>query len=252
MTQNETLHLAAQYLATAAKSFIKSKADDSHTSLGWILDEKRLETQDLNNEGLRLALNYVEYSLDFIHPKSGLGASYPLGGARHHDVMNWISREAKFAGIEKDYNFDLHYDVPHLKSLTENYRFLAKDPEQLKELAQLRWLANKTLEMALSNFAIASEIRIWPHHFDTGVLGYFDQSKKVSVGMGLAIPDDKVDDWYFYISGYHGSDPIKTDDFKPLKKGEWRSGEWNAAILKASGISLPIVSSFINEALKEF
>jgi hypothetical protein len=75
MTQNETLHLAAQYLATAAKSFIKTKEDDSHINLGWNSDEKRLETHDLSNDGLRLALNYLEYSLDFIHPKSGLGAS---------------------------------------------------------------------------------------------------------------------------------------------------------------------------------
>jgi len=252
MTQNETLHLAAQYLATAAKSFIKTKEDDSHINLGWNSDEKRLETHDLSNDGLRLALNYLEYSLDFIHPKSGLGASYPLGGARHHDVMNWISREAKFAGIEKEYTFELHYDLAHLNELTDDYRFLANDPEQLKELTQLRWLANKTIEMALSNFHSASEIRIWPHHFDTGVLAYFDQSKKVSVGLGLAIPDEKVDDWYFYISAYHGNDPIKTDNFKSLKNGEWRSGEWNAAILKASGESLPIVSSFINEALKVF
>jgi hypothetical protein len=166
--------------------------------------------------------------------------------------MNWISREAKFAGIEKEYTFELHYDLPHLNELTDDYRFLANDPEQLKELTQLRWLANKTIEMALSNFHSASEIRIWPHHFDTGVLAYFDQSKKVSVGLGLAIPDEKVDDWYFYISAYHGNDPIKTDNFKSLKNGEWRSGEWNAAILKASGESLPIVSSFINEALKVF
>ena len=252
MTQNETLHLAVQYLATAAKSFCQSKDDDSHTSLGWNSDEKRLETHDLNAEGLRFALNYIEYSLDVIHPKSGLGASYPLGGAKHHDLMNWISREAKFAGIEKEYQFDLHYEIPHLNMLTDDFRFPASDLAQLNQLAQMRWLANKSLDMAKSSFVEVSDVRIWPHHFDTGMIGYFDKSKKVSVGLGLAIPDENVDDWYFYLSGYHDNEPIKTDGFKSLKNGEWRSGKWNAAVLKASGKSLPIVSSFINEALKEF
>jgi len=252
MTQNESLHLAAQYLATAAISFLPSRDDDSHTNLGRNEDEKRLETHDLDDEGLRLTLNYEEYSLDFVHPKSGIGASYPLGGARHFDLKNWIEREAKFCGIEKDYSFDLHYSIPNLEILTDDFKFPASDDQELKKLIQLRWLSNKVLDMVVNSFDSATDIRIWPHHFDTGVLAYFDKSKEVSLGLGLAIPDDKVDDWYFYASGYHGSDSIQTNNFKPLKNGEWRSGDWNAAVLKASGASLPMVSSFFNEVVKTF
>lgn len=252
MTQNESLHLAAQYLATAAKSFIPPKGDDSHTSMEWNADESRLETRDLDGEGLRLALNYEDYCLDFIHPKSGIGASYPLGGARHFDLMNWIAREAKFCGIDKEYAFELHYQIPNLELLTDDFKFAASDPQELKKLIQLRWLANKTLSMFSRTFHSTTEIRVWPHHFDTGMLAYFDDRKEVSLGMGLAIPDDKVDDWYFYLSGYHGKEAIQTNNFPALKNGEWRSGDWNAAVLQASGASIPVVSSFFNEAVKAF
>ena len=72
--------------------------------------------------------------------------------------------------------------------------------------------------MINTHFHEVSEVRIWPHHFDTGCLGYFDTKKNVSVGLGLAIPDKNVDDWYFYASGYHGEEPIQTEMFEPLKK----------------------------------
>ncbi len=252
MTQYETMHIAAQYLAMAAKSFLPAQDDDSHTNLGWNSKDKRMESRPLNSEGLILALNYLDYSLDFAHPKSGVGASYPLGGASHLDILNWIGRESKFAGIDAEFKFDLHYELPYEGIFTDEYKYAGKDEDQLNALIQLRWLADKTLSMINTHFHEVSEVRIWPHHFDTGCLGYFDTKKNVSVGLGLAIPDKNVDDWYFYASGYHGEEPIQTEMFEPLKNGEWRSGEWNAGILKASGKSLPVVSSFFNEVIKAF
>lgn len=252
MTQNETLHLAAQYLATTAKCFVKAKADDSHTSLGWNADEKQLESKALNSEGLKLALNYGEYSLDFTHPKSGVEASYPLVGARHHDIVHWIMRESKFAGLLGEYEFNLHYELPYKGAFNADFIYPEADEDELAQLIQLRWLADKSIAAVAQQFRLMSEVRVWPHHFDTGAIGYFDASKKVSVGIGLAIPDKMLEDWYFYAAGYHGSDPIKTDEFKPLKNGSWRSGDWNGATLEAKGKSMPVVASFLSEAIRTF
>jgi hypothetical protein len=253
MTQNDSLHLAAQYLAMAGKSFIASKPDDSHTNLAWNSEEKQLESRSLNEGGLKLALNYQEYSLDFIHPKSGVEASYPLVGARHLDIINWISREVKFAGIAKEYNFDLHYKLPYLGAFDADFLYPEPNPGEITKLIQFRWLADKAIQVVSNQFHSLTQPRIWPHHFDTGAIGYFDINKKVSVGLGLAMPDDMVADWYFYVSGYHGTDAIKTDEFKPLKNGVWRSeAKWNGATLTATGQSMPIVGAFLSEAIKAF
>ena len=54
--------------------------------------------------------------------------------------------------------------------MTDDFKFPASDDQELKKLIQLRWLANKVLVMVVNSFDSATDIRIWPHHFDTGVL----------------------------------------------------------------------------------
>lgn len=252
MTASESLHRALQYLAAASKSFLPAKDDDSHTNVGWNSDSKNFETHPFNKGGLALALNLEVFSLDFIHPVSGIEASFPLGGARHLDIVNWLERERLFCKIDKDYKFELHYELPYKKGFEDSLTYPKIKEAELKSHIQMRWLANKSLELASSHFDVFSDIRIWPHHFDTGAIGYQLNEKGSSFGLGLSVPDDVSDDYYFYVSKYNENESVNVSRFSKLKNGEWKFDGWNGAVLHASEKSLPGVISFFTEAIKGY
>jgi len=252
MTQTESLHRAVQYLAAASKSFLPAKEDDSHTNLAWNPTSKSFETHAFDKSGLALALNLEAYSLDFIHPVSGIEASFPLGGAKHLDVVNWIEREREFCKVPHPFSFDLHYNLPYDEEFDDHLAFPKLKLDDLKPHIQLRWLADKALALTSGHFDMFSDIRTWPHHFDTAAIGSNLKDQEITFGVGLAIPDDVEDDYYFYVSKYIGNESVNVSRFSKLKNGEWKFDGWNGAILRASGKSLPEVLSFYAEAIKAY
>ena len=97
------------------------------------------------------------------------------------------------------------------------------------------------------------EVRIWPHHFDTGV--YFEQNYKVGLGFGFAMDDDMVGEQYFYIAGYHLRSNFNYDDRASLSSGRWIVDEdWKGAVLPISALQgkaydekLAMINTFIRE-----
>jgi hypothetical protein len=237
------LHLAAQYLATAAKSFLEAKSDDSHTNLGFSIKEKSLQTWDLDDKGTKLCLNYEQFSLKW----SQTDKSYALDGKTHEETIKWLSDTSKSLGFEKPYQFDLHYDMPYM--MGPNDRFKKSDTQ---ELILLRTLAQTSLKSFLDVENLTSDIRIWPHHFDTGAFCVLNDGSGKSVGMGLSIPDSMIDDHYFYISGYLGHDGLDTSTFDTLTNGKWLNDGFKGGILPASGVSNEIAVQFFREAFEAY
>ena len=79
------------------------------------------------------------------------------------------------------------------------------------------------------------EIRIWPHHFDTGI--YVMATKQLGLGFGLAMKDAMVGAPYFYLSGYNQENPVSYKNLNPLTHGKWETGEqWNGAVLSLGAL----------------
>ncbi|MDO6472621.1 hypothetical protein [Maribacter sp. 1_MG-2023] len=238
------MHLAAQYLAAAGISFVEKKADDSHTNLGWSTDKQRLETHPLSSNGDVLALNYTTFSLEWISPKNN--ASFPLDGKTHQQVLKWLTSSAD-AFLGKKYTYDFHYELPY--SIYNSFTFKL-NASKLKELADLRTLAQSSLEQTLNKTGLASSIRVWPHHFDSGA--YANLADTITVGLGLAIPDDVVREHYFYISGYKGHNGLDTSKFDSLSLGEWKNDGFKGAVLPATKINEEQVVQFFTEAINTY
>nr|WP_299073301.1 hypothetical protein [uncultured Allomuricauda sp.] len=236
------LHLAAQYLATVAKSFLEAKADDSHTNLGFSVEEKSIQTWPLDEADTKLCLNYEQFSLEW---KSHEGNSILLDGKTDAEIVNWLSQTSKILGFEKPYQFDLHYEMPYSMNLTDKF-----EKSDVKELVGLRTLAQNALKSFIKKEQLTSDIRIWPHHFDSGAFSALDNSEK-SVGMGMAIPDSMVNEHYFYISGYKGHDSLDTSTFENLTHGKWLNEGFKGAILPASKANEEIAVQFFSEAFQE-
>jgi len=242
MNMVKQLHFAAQYLATAGISFLEKKDDDSHSNLGFSVENGRMTTRSLNNEGHVLALNYNNFSLEWITKQTT--TNFRLDGSTHAEVLAWITQMTTNAGIAKPYVYKFHYELPY--SITADFKYTLLNMGRLEELMHYRILAQLTLETFLKEQTLDSEIRTWPHHFDTGAFAMI--SDKIGLGLGLSIPDATNNDFYFYISGYEGHTSMATTSFKPLTYGEWYNEGFKGGILPVTNVTRDHVLTFFNEA----
>ncbi|PKV52886.1 hypothetical protein ATE84_5017 [Aquimarina sp. MAR_2010_214] len=242
------MHLAAQYLAAAGISFLKKKNDDSHTNLGFSIEKGTLYTRPLNPSRDILSLNYNLFALEWNSHNST--KTLQLDGTSHAEVLQWIRCMAKDSDINTPYNYALHYELPY--TITDDYIYTLKDPDRLRELVAFRKLSKSAIQEFLQNNLLNSEIRIWPHHFDTGAFASLEDESGLAIGLGLAIPDTMCNDYYFYISGYQSHDSLDTSDFKPLTTGKWYNEGFKGAVLPISGVNKTTIIAFFEEAFTAY
>lgn len=241
------MHLAAQYLAAANINFVTKEADDSHTNLGFNIDCQRLETHALSPEGDQLALNYRAFSLEWISPKEVI--SFSLEGKTHLQVLEWLE-QTTLTFLNKTYAYEFHYDLPY--AIDRTYLFHISDTGALEELARLRTLTENSLERILEENNLEASIRVWPHHFDTGIYTALTGTPDLMIGLGLAIPDTVSDRHYFYASAYKHGDQIDTSSFHPLTTGEWISDSFQGGILSTENSNKTVLVGFYHETLNQF
>ena len=240
------IHLAAQYLATASISFIKKRDDDSHTNMGWSIEKQELSSWPLSEKEGQLSLSLKTFSL--IWTKGDKSTEFPLHGKTHLEVKTWLKKAAK-ESIFMIYIYHLHYELPY-PSITDDYTFTLESKPEMSRIAKLFDVSQAAFETVLKKQELESELRVWPHHFDLGA--YATVSDSLALGFGLAIPDENIDDFYYYISAYEGSDSVETKNFKALSTGEWQTGDWKAATLKASGTTEKEAVKFLEESIGTF
>ena len=241
----EQTHLAAQYLAAAGISFLTKKPDDSHTNLGFIADSGEVETHPLSEHNDKLILNYNTFSLEWKSNTEKI--AFKLDGATHSEVLQWLSETSK-AQLNKEYNYNLHYDLPY--TLKEDSKFSLSDASTLKELMHLRILSQFIIEEIDQYYNLNTSIRIWPHHFDTGLYDAVPGTD-ISVGLGLAIPDSVCNEHYLYITGYKDGKAMDTSGFDKLSKGEWKSSGFTGAILNTKGLVESDGIDFFKEVINQ-
>ena len=246
MQDLKNIHLAAQYLAAAGISFLEKRDDDSHTNLAYSIADHQIRTRPLNASHDFLALDLKDFSLKWI--SDTISSSVELDGKNHAQVLTWISDIAKKSGIEKAYEYQFHYDLPY--GIDEDFIF-KHDGEILSLERKLRSLAQSILQTILSEYKMESEIRIWPHHFDTGALVFVNHNG-VSIGLGLAIPDSLVDQHYFYINAYRGHVSIDPGQFDPLSRGKWIKDGFKGGVLASENADEERVIRFFQEAIGSY
>ncbi|MEL6917833.1 MAG: hypothetical protein AAFO99_08890 [Bacteroidota bacterium] len=244
----EQTYLAGQYLAAAAISFIKKVSDDSHTNLGFSIENASMYTRPLNSNGDTLVLNYNTFALEW-HSKNYLEV-LGLDGNTHNEVIKWIGQKAKKGGMDTPYRYEFHYDPTYV--LSDGFIFKLSDANKFRELRDLRILGQQTFTFFLKEQKLTSEIRVWPHHFDTGAFALLNEDSGKAIGLGLSIPDALVDDHYFYISGYKGHEGLDTSGFPSLTYGKWQNEGFKGAILPATDIDENAAMLFFREALMAY
>jgi hypothetical protein len=144
---------------------------------------------------------------------------------------------------------ELHFEITDYPF--KNDSFVNLPEAGLRLWKRFRKLSKEAALHLLGYLQAESEIRIWPHHFDTGV--YTEVNAEVGIGFGLAMADGMEASPYFYLSGYAlGDKEFKYNHLPKLESGRWEIGEyWKGAVVPLNALK-SLGETAIYEAIYDF
>lgn len=255
---DKQLHWLSQVIAKINKAFVAEKADDSHTNLYYDPVGDKLTGRWIESlqGGILLSLNLESMQFEWLDKSLKPQEAFTIFDKSIQQLEKDAANYPVNLGMETAAIFEsLHFEIPDygIKSLSE------KDfsGEGIAAWKFYRQLANEACQNLLGYLQENGEVRIWPHHFDSGI--YTQITDELGIGFGLAMKDELAGIAYFYLSGYKSSGSINYVDLPKLNRGHWETGTWKGAVLRMDeipGTSIEqagkIVKSFIKEAVDWF
>lgn len=233
---DKQIHWLSQVIAKVNRAFLAEKEDDSHTNLYFDAISARLVGRWIETPQGKIlcTLNITNQSFEWLNTRLQSQSVVTILNKEIKVLEQEVSEYPKSLGLTIDnISSPLHFEIP-------DYQISAIRPgeltqEGIKKWSKIRELANNAC-LAITGYVQAeSEIRIWPHHFDTGI--YSRLTNSLGVGFGLATEDPMVGEPYFYLAGYSSENPIQYEGLPKLSAGKWLTGEgWNGAVLPLSEI----------------
>ncbi len=234
------IHHAAQLVALVGNSLLPKNSDDSQSNMEWISRKHALLGRDtLLNQTIRMGLIYHPFELHiFDHNMDSLD-NLNLEGRTTKLAINWIRDHIAVLGGDTEAVQPIsHFEIPH-HPLNDGANFELPNPIYHIEMAKYRSNADLILKEFSLKFEHASDARIWPHHFDSGVyipLAFDNMGRAThSIGIGFAIADNDVDEYYYYINHWMAKEKPNYD-LLPMLEGEgyWVMDNWVGAVLPVS------------------
>ncbi|MCF8238800.1 MAG: hypothetical protein K9I85_11630 [Saprospiraceae bacterium] len=233
------------------RTFVPKKADDSHTNLFFDPISHRLYGRwiHVENKSLIFSLNLKAFQYEWLNDQHHVLHAFLIDGLTITDLERSIEAILPLLGLQPSgFRDDLHFKIP-------DYSFRQEAISHLPRAALTQWernrtLANQACHLMVDHLQVPAEVRIWPHHFDTGV--YLEANPYVGLGFGFAMEDSMVGQPYFYYSGYGLNDhTIPYHQIKDLEVGKWIvEDHWKGAVLPLSDVAeegLRKMNAFIRE-----
>ncbi len=234
------VHHAAQLVAMVGQGLLPTEDDDSQSNMEWVDRRGALLGKDIPlSRTIRMGLLYHPFELHiFDHNMDSLD-NLNLEGRTKQLAINWIKDHVTVLDGEADKvkPFE-HFEIP-AHPLDEGAVFELPNPIYHLEMAKYRSNADLILKEIKRKFEHASEVRIWPHHFDTAInipLAFDEKGKAThAIGIGLAVADEQVDEYYYYVNHWANSEKKEKNNLPELKGGGiWTKGKNKMAVLPAS------------------
>lgn len=254
---SSTLYFAGQFITMAANQFIEKKADDSHTNASWNSEKNWLIGNEINSPygKIHIALDYPLLALLICDTQLKPIVEIELVGKTQLEAFNWLNNQFWKLGLEVEYfEMQVHYELPD-HPITHGAAFEMNIAKHFLELANYRSNGHYALNKSSDAFKDKSELKVWPHHFDEGVLLNISFSNKLpsaQISMGLAIPDKYYTQPYFYVNpwkltGFDSSNPSSLKS-----KGKWHTDEWFGQVLTADSFSSIVLHNEQEDIVNEF
>lgn len=230
---DQILHLLSQVLAKASANLIPEEIDYSHTNLQLDPIEKRIFSRWIYSGKNKycLVLNLKYFSFEWLDSEFQQVDTLKINGKTIDEIEKDVlaSWTRKF-DVDQKFETSLKYEMPDYSFAKVPFETITE--HQLSSWLIIRSLANYSCEKFLKYLNAFHEVRIWPHHFDTGV--YSEVNEDLGLGFGLAMKDELVGDSYFYISGYGLTKELQLKNLPILTDGEWKNNDWKGAVLPLS------------------
>lgn len=231
ISTDEHIHQLSQTIAKVNRTFVPKKEDDSHTNFYFDEMSARLLGRwvTTNQGSLVFALNLESYQFEWLSLDKGVVQSFTIHGKTINEFEAEIEAQLSELGLDKSgFTDELHFEITAYDF--KNEAFSQPSDEEMDEWMEYRSMANQVC-LLLSGYANAhAEVRIWPHHFDTGV--YFEMPNGLGIGFGFAMSDSILKAPYLYMSAYPKEGSIDYSHAPALGAGEWFvSDDFTGALL---------------------
>ena len=246
------LHYAIQPLAAISNAL----ADSSNKGLFWD-DQLGFVTRAITTiKSYRLALDPIALTLNFLTDRDQVISTFALSDRTLTEAFIWTRAIVNGLGGEGNLITPISYppnDFPDsdlARGKTFQLKYLTSD------LTEYYAIADQLLQDIVQQEPMASNVRIWPHHFDIATLiSIPDEAngQEKSVGVGLSPGDDGYNEPYWYVTPY----PYPEDRSNlPTLDGDgfWHTEHWVGAVLTASQFgepkaSIDQVNAFLKSAI---
>lgn len=235
---DRTFHSLAQLIALTGTNQLIIQTDDSQANSIWNSDQDRLEGHPFEymNQQLRFVIDLPTFSLQFLDEQNNPVATFGAESKTPTETTEWWRAVLHSWGFDPTKPLNYQLEVAPVVLDTKYSR-----PAKQNEWANWRTIANQALADLNHLSSRTSTIRIWPHHFDTGV--YYsipdEQGKEqAAIWAGYSIADAVSPEPYFYLSGYSTLHPIDFTKAAKLAVGQWLARpDWQGACLPISHIA---------------
>ncbi|HVZ47436.1 MAG TPA: hypothetical protein VG916_01520 [Gemmatimonadaceae bacterium] len=229
------LHYAAQFGTALGISYLEHQADDRHTNLGWDSALGALMSHPAPGPRGAVSVGVRVRDLSIIVARDGVGvASTSLHGITIASAADVIRLALHRQGLDpRRYTLARHYELPS-HAVGAGAAFNAGDRAAFEQLS--RWFGNAAiaLERVAREVKGASDVRVWPHHFDIATLVQYPGG--ASTGAGLEPGDGYYDEPYFYVNAHPApASPPPAADLDG--GGTWHTREWIGAVLPGSRVT---------------
>jgi len=229
---DQCVHQLTQTIAKANRTFVPKQPDDSHTNLFFDPISHRIYGRWIKskNSSIILSLNLRSNRLEWLDKTIGVLDSVSIVDQDFDQLEGLVEVSMDKLGLDNEgFRQPLHFQIT-------TYGFLEKPmeafhPDHLKEWEFYRGYANDVSYSLLGYLQEDSEVRIWPHHFDTGI--YVEIAHQIGLGFGLAMEDNMVGKPYFYFSGSElEGHSVDFQNVPKLSFGNWILHDyWKGAVL---------------------
>jgi len=228
------VHYAAQFGAAFGISYLRKEADDSHTNLGWDASLGALMSRGASGRNGAVAVGVCVADLTLVVTRdNAVGAVIPLDGVTIAEATEALCAALAAEGLDPDrFSLARHYEIP-THPVATGAAFSA-DSDALEQLS--RWFANASRELNRIATTVpgASEVRLWPHHFDIATLVTIGPN--ASTGAGMVGGDGYYDEPYFYVNAHPQPRADQLID-SLAGGGTWHTHEWIGAVLPGSRVA---------------
>jgi hypothetical protein len=232
---DHSLHLASQVVAHLNKAYSPHQDDDSHTNLAFDSLGQQIVGKWIHNEenSFLPAISLKDFSIHLYNPHLTSLFDSPLESKSRNETLDEICSFLEPKGFDSaSLKVPMHYSIT--PAYVDNGSFSKPREDGIKSWIEVRTLANEACQQLLTHLQIESDVRIWPHHFDTGV--YIEVQPNLGLGFGLATRDELANEAYFYFAPYAlNGHKLDLNLLKTLPAGKWVLQDiWKGAVLPIS------------------